>query len=266
MDSNHGVISENGHLNLLREQSASPEPLAQEGTAYFDFQDERQQSPKKSRQDLTNLPQEARRLLEDHEAQNSAESAGLRTNMQRTKTFPASTPGIQNPNRNQTQDSASFAETAVWDQKAILSLGTFKRNINFPQRTVRHRVIDNNSFFSPMKEPELKASARDGLMMRVTPCGCRNYQRAPVHLSNLRTDGGGIRGYSTLLIIRKLMEAIGRLELAYEPGPSEADGQAESSYHPLCPPLKTIQKPKTASSPWLPCHYFDYMAGTSTGG
>lgn len=23
---------------------------------------------------------------------------------------------------------------------------------------------------------------------------------------------------------------------------------------------------KTESSPWLPCHYFDYVAGTSTGG
>lgn len=79
------------------------------------------------------------------------------------------------------------------------------------------------------------------------------------------------------------------------------DGPADSSYHPLQPPKRraegrlpnnyTVAKDtKTKSllrrltgsvsptthigtedvptklAPWLPCHYFDYMAGTSTGG
>ena len=89
---------------------------------------------------------------------------------------------------------------------------------------------------------------------------------------SLSTDGGGIRGYSALLILQKLMEAIGRREKTHP------DGPATSSYHPLSAPSKTPEEVTrqevdnaaencvTDSSPWLPCHYFDYMAGTSTGG
>lgn len=67
------------------------------------------------------------------------------------------------------------------------------------------------------------------------------------------------------------MRAIGRLERAH-------DEPAESSFHPLssAPSVATdtasmssktlCEAPVTDSSPWLPCHYFDYMAGTSTGG
>ena len=93
-------------------------------------------------------------------------------------------------------------------------------------------------------------------------------------------DGGGIRGYSALLILQELMRVIGGIEREYACGPSEADGRAESSYHPLTPlsavPCRTTdtkskaknggKPPKTESSSWLPCHYFDYIAGTSTGG
>ena len=105
-------------------------------------------------------------------------------------------------------------------------------------------------------------------------------------------DGGGIRGYSALLILQELMRVIGRIERQYASGTSEAEGPAASSYHPLVPLststnirskakkdcIKTESSPwnirskakkdciKTESSPWLPCHYFDYIAGTSTGG
>lgn len=91
-------------------------------------------------------------------------------------------------------------------------------------------------------------------------------------------DGGGIRGYSALLIIRALMKAIGNLEKNYTARSVISDGPAESSYHPLSPGVSATTdaasikeqlestKPDTDTSPWLPCHYFDYMAGTSTGG
>ena len=87
-------------------------------------------------------------------------------------------------------------------------------------------------------------------------------------------DGGGIRGYSILLILQELMKTIGRIEKSYACEPSKADEPAESSYHPLKPlspaPCTTTnngdEPAKTESSPWLPCHYFDYVAGTSTGG
>ena len=87
----------------------------------------------------------------------------------------------------------------------------------------------------------------------------------------LSLDGGGIRGYSALLIIKELMNVIMRLEM------NHPDGAADSSYHPESPaPLFAMeskddgqpdvrgQSPESAL--WLPCHYFDYMAGTSTGG
>lgn len=74
------------------------------------------------------------------------------------------------------------------------------------------------------------------------------------------------------------MRVVGKLESSYPHGPDKCDGPADSSYHPLppAPVIATetgslssqvaIEAPKTDSSPWLPCHYFDYMAGTSTGG
>ena len=85
-------------------------------------------------------------------------------------------------------------------------------------------------------------------------------------------DGGGVREYSALLILQKLMVAIGQLERTHP------DGPAESSYHPLRQPSKMPEEATPPdidnvatgcipdSSSWLPCHYFDYMAGTSTGG
>lgn len=98
----------------------------------------------------------------------------------------------------------------------------------------------------------------------------------------LTLDGGGVRGFSSLLILRALMMEIATLE--------QADSQAHSSAHPLKPRLRrpvrtqrnradTLRRdqspqqaqgpvfgPASASSSFLPAHYFDYIAGTSTGG
>ncbi|KAL8826143.1 MAG: hypothetical protein Q9191_003981 [Dirinaria sp. TL-2023a] len=94
----------------------------------------------------------------------------------------------------------------------------------------------------------------------------------------LSLDGGGIRGFSALLIIRALMREIGKIEKSYKQSSDTSDGPAESSYHPLSSDVTAAtdsdssngsnyaDAPVTDSSPWLPCHYFDYMAGTSTGG
>lgn len=67
------------------------------------------------------------------------------------------------------------------------------------------------------------------------------------------------------------MRAIGKLES------NDLDDPAESSFHPLKPSpammvdgesiRSNVSVPETSStSSWLPCHYFDYAAGTSTGG
>lgn len=65
------------------------------------------------------------------------------------------------------------------------------------------------------------------------------------------------------------MDAISRLEA------SASNGEAESSYQQPLPtptasdlPSDTTAKGKGKenTSNWLPYHYFDYIAGTSTGG
>ncbi|MCJ1450761.1 hypothetical protein MMC28_001095 [Mycoblastus sanguinarius] len=81
----------------------------------------------------------------------------------------------------------------------------------------------------------------------------------------LSLDGGGVRGYSSLLILRELMRMIGDIERL-------ADGDATSSaYSPLidCLPDEARTALRSDTQPlskYLPCHYFDYIAGTSTGG
>lgn len=94
----------------------------------------------------------------------------------------------------------------------------------------------------------------------------------------LSLDGGGIRGYSALLIIKAIMQEIERRERTSPAGPHEADGPAVSSYHPLSSTQvmatdtrsldghNDLDNGSDGSSKWLPCHYFDYIAGTSTGG
>lgn len=105
-------------------------------------------------------------------------------------------------------------------------------------------------------------------------------------------DGGGIRGYGSLLILEALMEKI-EMEEASQDETVSPDKRAKSSFHPCdFKPTKARMEdhddPKAdISSPgrvdsgvevnrfkdhpkpsarFLPCHYFTYAAGTSTGG
>jgi hypothetical protein len=66
-------------------------------------------------------------------------------------------------------------------------------------------------------------------------------------------DGGGVRGYSTLLIIQELMKLCKTFEQRDDPG-------ITSSYHPI--PFQTSQGSvmrTTRSGQFLPVHYFDYI-------
>jgi hypothetical protein len=76
------------------------------------------------------------------------------------------------------------------------------------------------------------------------------------HSANLRVDGGGIRGYATLRIIDKIMFEVRVLE--------KEDNAKLRIAHSL-PEVERERDPLTTKNP-LPCHYFDYFVGTSTGG
>lgn len=67
----------------------------------------------------------------------------------------------------------------------------------------------------------------------------------------LTLDGGGIRGYASLLILQRLMHEVAECErrLQKELGPVPNSTRRTFNEEEL-----------------LPCHYFDYMYGTSTGG
>lgn len=81
----------------------------------------------------------------------------------------------------------------------------------------------------------------------------------------LSLDGGGTRGYSSLLILQRLMKEIGKTE-------RESDsGAISSAYSPLvdCLPDGALAALPNGTKPvleYLPCHYFDYVGGASTGG
>ncbi|KAF2711328.1 FabD/lysophospholipase-like protein [Pleomassaria siparia CBS 279.74] len=67
----------------------------------------------------------------------------------------------------------------------------------------------------------------------------------------LTLDGGGIRGYASLLILKQLMHEVAECEKRFQ----IAEGPVVGSKR------NTFDEDKL-----LPCHYFDYMYGTSTGG
>lgn len=67
-------------------------------------------------------------------------------------------------------------------------------------------------------------------------------------------DGGGVRGYFSLLVLEYLIQEIQNEERRLQ-------GKIKSSFYPCdCPPTYS-----EVATPFLPCHYFDYIGGTSTG-
>ncbi|KAG5758689.1 hypothetical protein H9Q72_013178 [Fusarium xylarioides] len=98
--------------------------------------------------------------------------------------------------------------------------------------------------------------------------------RGPEHISYevgpwaqktiLTFDGGGIRGYASLLVLKRIMNRIRELETQHN------DPAHKSSYYrwigvPDDDAVEGEPDPKRVDR-YLPCHYFDYIAGTSTGG
>ncbi|KAI4130347.1 MAG: hypothetical protein LQ338_001782 [Usnochroma carphineum] len=78
----------------------------------------------------------------------------------------------------------------------------------------------------------------------------------------LSLDGGGVRGYSSLLLLKRLMDEIASLENDINP---EA---GTSAFSPLIDLTSLYSDPmmKELENTYRPCHYFDYIGGSSTGG
>lgn len=103
-------------------------------------------------------------------------------------------------------------------------------------------------------------------------------------LQEIPVDGGGVRSYWTLLMISKLMEYIAIAEEGIET--QEHQTPVCSSFSPLDYPENsslgpfseeednklggakgTIEKCRAREKTrrYLPCHYFDFICGSSTG-
>lgn len=103
--------------------------------------------------------------------------------------------------------------------------------------------------------------------------------RMAVKANQTNLDGGGVRGLGSLLILQELMNKIGDEEKRLD----REDERAESSFSPCLYKPRYPKRVFTDSSEddipsateldglpnsalYLPCHYFTYAAGTSTGG
>jgi hypothetical protein len=86
------------------------------------------------------------------------------------------------------------------------------------------------------------------------------------HTSVLSLDGGGIRGLSTLIVLRELMKIIAEIEGSTKPPAKRSSDSPFAKSDAFTSLIPTASNDSDDISGFLPCHYFDYIAGTSTGG
>lgn len=83
----------------------------------------------------------------------------------------------------------------------------------------------------------------------------------------LNIEGEGLRGLSSLYILKELMSQIGDVERQQEPKASSS--AASPLFRHLSPQATSVEPaspPASSALLYRPCHYFDFICGTSSGG
>lgn len=148
VDTNLGglsAISESSHPSLLREQSASPEPIEEGRTVYFDVEHVRRGQDSKdspSNSPATSGPSDDREPSSLNKANRTKtqRSSGVPPIASRNKNAEAhgSSQSQRRQSTTTTQNTQSsgyseeLEESEVWDKKAILSLGKSRFNRCLP--------------------------------------------------------------------------------------------------------------------------------------
>jgi hypothetical protein len=107
----------------------------------------------------------------------------------------------------------------------------------------------------PWSDPKLLDSEVSGRRMCCVLVRVKNVDRLAA-FADAGVDGGGIRGYATLIIIKDIMSKVCAQE-------KEEDAKLRNAHS--ITDYDREKDPLTTKNP-LPCHYFDYVVGTSTGG
>ncbi|KAF2269648.1 FabD/lysophospholipase-like protein [Lojkania enalia] len=82
----------------------------------------------------------------------------------------------------------------------------------------------------------------------------------------LSLDGGGMRGLSELLILNAIMEEVARIEQDFEGAQAKSSSDIPWRKHRSDEESIAESEVTPSVDNFLPCHYFDYICGTSLGG
>ncbi|KAL8923981.1 MAG: hypothetical protein Q9208_004265 [Pyrenodesmia sp. 3 TL-2023] len=121
----------------------------------------------------------------------------------------------------------------------------------------------DTTFASSVETTHLTTDEEDDYLPTVDPSIATIDEDSPwARKYILSLDGGGVRGYSSLLLLKRLMDEIASAEEGMDP---QAGTSAFSPLIDLTSPYSDHMM-KELDNTYRPCHYFDYIGGSSTGG
>ncbi|KAL9602366.1 MAG: hypothetical protein Q9219_001932 [cf. Caloplaca sp. 3 TL-2023] len=140
---------------------------------------------------------------------------------------------------------------------------SISRSYGFPESSVGATASRETTFASSHETTQLTTEEEDEYLATADPSIATIDEDSPwARKYILSLDGGGVRGYSSLLILKRLMDRITRVEKEMNPR------AGTSAFSPLIDLTSLYSDPvmKELQDTYRPCHYFDYCSGSSTGG